>query len=254
MRGFVLVTRPAEDAGRTLAALRRRGCRAIAAPVLKVEYLPVPAPNIGVPDALIFTSGNAVRAAMAAGIPPDWQDLPTVAVGDRTASLATEAGFQRVENARGDRHSVARLCRDHLPPESHLLHISGLGLGLDLDQALEEQGHGVSRWDCYRTGPADRLDNQTRWLIGRGRAGGALLLSPRSATAFASLMAKHGLWPACHKMAVGCISRATANALLDSAGPNPLLTLCIAQRPDLNSTIDALLSAPRRNLTGAAIG
>ncbi len=243
MRGFVLVTRPVEDAGRTLAALRRRGCRAIAAPVLTVQTLPAPMPDIGLPDAVIFTSGNAVRAAMKFGIPPDWRAIQAIAVGDRTAAFANRAGFERVKSARGDRHSVAQLCDEHLSPGSHLLHITGAGLGWDLDRTLEQQGHRVSRWECYTTRPISRFDNQTRWLIGRGKVGGALLLSPRSATAFASLLTKHGLWPGSHKMAVGCISMATANALLDSAGPNPLLTLCIAQRPDLNSTIDALLSA-----------
>ncbi|MEO1249434.1 MAG: uroporphyrinogen-III synthase, partial [Pseudomonadota bacterium] len=237
-----MVTRPAEDAGRTLAAVRRRGCRAIAAPVLTVQTLATPAPTIGVPDAVIFTSGNAVRSAMKLGFPPDWRALAAIAVGDRTAAFARRAGFERVESAHGDRHSVAQLCNEHLSPGRHILHIAGSELGWDLDRTLEQQGHRVSRWECYTTRPAVRFDNQIRWLIGRGKVGGALLLSPRSATAFASLLTKHGLWPGSHKMAVGCISKATAKALLDSVGPNPLLTLCIAQRPDLNSTIDALLS------------
>ncbi|MEO1250488.1 MAG: uroporphyrinogen-III synthase, partial [Pseudomonadota bacterium] len=242
MRGFVLVTRPAEDAGRTLAALRRRGCHAIAAPVLNVQTLSAPVPDIGMPDAVIFTSGNAVRSAMKVGFPAEWRALPALAVGDRTAVFASKAGFERVDSARGDRHSLSRLCGERLAPDRHLLHVTGSGLGRDLDRTLEDQGHRISRWECYTTRPISRFDNQTRWLIGRGRVGGALLLSPRSAAAFASLLVKHGLWPGSHKMAVGCISKATANALLDSAGPNPLLTLCIAQRPDLNSTIDALLS------------
>lgn len=241
-RGFVLITRPDQDAARTLAELRRRGLRAAAAPSLTIEPIPGPPPaGASEATALVVTSGNALQALASA---PDWQPTGlsvTLAVGDRTAALARQAGLPNPVSASGDSADLVRLSKQLLPPGSHILQVAGEALGLALTRALEEQGHRVTRWETYRTARAARLNGQARWLIGRRRAAAVLLLSPRSAAAFATLLGKHRLWPAARAMTFACISPATADTLLDSAGPNPLLTLCIAQKPTLTHTIDALL-------------
>ena len=216
----------------------------MASPVIKVQRLAARPPDADRLDAIAFTSGNAVRTALLNGIADHWRECLTLCVGDRTEALARRAGFANCVSAGGDSSDLERLGRHWLRPGSAVLHIAGRGLGHAFDQALEGQGHRVERWETYQTCALNRLRTDARWVIGRGRASAALVLSPRSGAAFAKLMTKHGLWRARRSFTVACISRATAKAFLDNGRPNPLWTVCVAQRPDLDSTIDALFWRP----------
>ena len=244
-RGFILVTRPRADAPRTAAALRRRGLRPLCAPALTVELLDRPPPAMARIDGLVVSSANAVRALTSRGGPGGMALGPaalTLAVGDRTAEAARRAGLPNPLSAGADARALAGLCAERLPPGASVLQLAGEGLGLALTDELRRLGHAVARWETYRTVHARRLDMAARWLIGRRRASGTLLLSPRSASGFARLLSRHDLWTRGRELRFACISQATAQSLLDSAPPNRLLNLCIAQRPDLGHTIDALLA------------
>lgn len=224
-----------------MAALARRGWPAVASAVLTVEGTGKAAPSTPKPDAVVITSGNALRMARGDGVLSRWTDIPVWAVGEQTAGLGRQMGLKTVHSADGDGRALLRLCAANLDPASEIIHVTGERLGEDLSAGLTALGHSVIRWENYRTATVSRWDMQTRWLIGRRRVGVALLLSPRSATAFATLMGKHDLWNAAAGMRLACISEPTANALLDSMGPKPLLTVCIAQEPTLSGTIDAIL-------------
>lgn len=104
----VLLTRPAEDSARIAAALEAEGAECLVWPLSRI--VPV-AERIVVPpgtEALLFTSANAVRV-FTAGCAE--RVLPVLAVGDRTAATAREAGFREVVSARGEARDLARLAR-----------------------------------------------------------------------------------------------------------------------------------------------
>jgi uroporphyrinogen-III synthase len=75
-------------------------------PLLRVEPLSPPAPDLDPFAALVFTSANGI-AAFAALTPQ--RDRPVFAVGDVTAQAARDAGFCVVRSAAGDLTALARL-------------------------------------------------------------------------------------------------------------------------------------------------
>lgn len=102
----VWITRAKPGAARTAARLRDMGFEPIVAPLLTIENLTPPVPDLAPFAALAFTSINGV-AAFAALTPR--RDRPVFAVGDATAQAAHDAGFTNVRSASGDLHALARL-------------------------------------------------------------------------------------------------------------------------------------------------
>lgn len=102
----VWITRAQPGAARTAARLRDMGFEPIVAPLLAIEHLTPPVPDLAPFAALAFTSVNGVFAFAA--LTPG-RDLPVFAVGDATAQAALDAGFANVRSAAGDLHALARL-------------------------------------------------------------------------------------------------------------------------------------------------
>ncbi len=102
----VWITRAEPGAARTAARLRDMGFAPIVTPLLAIEHLTPPVPDLTSFAALAFTSINGV-AAFAALTPR--RDLPAFAVGDATAQAAHDAGFADVRSASGDLHALTRL-------------------------------------------------------------------------------------------------------------------------------------------------
>ena len=94
----VWITRAEPGAARTAARLRDMGFEPIVAPLLAIEQLTPPVPDLATFAALAFTSVNGV-AAFAALTPG--RDLPVFAVGDATAQAALDAGFADVRSIAG---------------------------------------------------------------------------------------------------------------------------------------------------------
>lgn len=102
----VWITRAEPGAARTSARLRDMGYEPIVAPLLTIQNLTPPVPDLAPFAALAFTSINGV-AAFAALTPR--RDRPVFAVGDATAQAAHDAGFADVRSASGDLRDLARL-------------------------------------------------------------------------------------------------------------------------------------------------
>src|SRR5262245_62204980 len=101
----LLLTRPEPEASVTAARLAALGHAVLVEPLLRIDFVPPPA-GLATPAAIVFTSGNAVRAV---GQWPDvaaWAGVPTFAVGERTASLAAAAGFSDVRSAAGEAEAL----------------------------------------------------------------------------------------------------------------------------------------------------
>ena len=103
---WVWITRAEPGAARTAARLRDMGYEPIVAPLLTIQNLTPPVPDLAPFAALAFTSINGV-AAFAALTPR--RDRPVFAVGDATAQAAHDAGFADVRSASGDLRDLARL-------------------------------------------------------------------------------------------------------------------------------------------------
>src|SRR5690606_28894248 len=92
----VLITRPRERALELARELERRGDTALIEPLLAIEPVRGPAPDLAGVQAIVLTSINAVPAL---DVPA--KALPVFAVGDVTTEAAREAGCAAVVSARG---------------------------------------------------------------------------------------------------------------------------------------------------------
>ncbi|WKL57816.1 uroporphyrinogen-III synthase [Asticcacaulis sp. ZE23SCel15] len=107
----VWVTRTANRAHKTAAAVEALGFETLIDPVLKVERLPAQSLKGGF-GAIAFTSRSAVEI-FAKTYP--LRTVSTFCVGDATAEAAHEHGFARVLSAAGDGRALFDLIRQHRP-------------------------------------------------------------------------------------------------------------------------------------------
>ena len=87
----LLILRPLDGAKQTEQRARKRGLDAVIDPLFVIEPVAWTAPEAGNFDALLLTSANAVRCGGAAL--ETYRSLPVLAVGEKTAAAAMEAGF-----------------------------------------------------------------------------------------------------------------------------------------------------------------
>lgn len=229
----VWVTRAEPGASRTAARLRDMGMEPVVHPLLTVEPLTPPLPDLERFAALAFTSTNGV-AAFAALTPR--RDRPVFAVGQTTAQAAQQAGFVAIRSADGDLPALARLIAAELSDAVLLAPQAETPAG-DLAMALEAAGArsiAAQPLVVYRTVEA-RLPAPPAFDA-------VLFHSPRAAQAFASwLDTNPDPDPArrSHADAVYvCISPAAASPL------TPLgLRPTISERPDETTLLATLKAA-----------
>src|SRR5437868_10769600 len=95
-RMAVLVTRPHPDAETSAAGLRARGFEVLLAPMLRFEPAAFHDDTEARYGAVIVTSANALRAVEPHLKVSRLLKLPLFAVGEHTATLARDIGFERV--------------------------------------------------------------------------------------------------------------------------------------------------------------
>jgi len=232
----VLVTRPLEDVGPLVAALKARGHEAVIEPMLSIERradVSLPLPLDGV-QALLFTSANGVRAF--ADLAPE-RGLPVFAVGDASATAARAAGFGTVESAGGDVTDLARLVRVRLDPDKGaLFHPAASQLAGDLQGALEDAGFTLRRAALYEAQPAVELSSALRRALAAGDLEAAVFFSPRTARTFVGLVERAGLSAACARLQVVCLSEAVAARLQ----PLTWAQVRVAVRPEQEAVLARL--------------
>ncbi|MEO9635421.1 MAG: uroporphyrinogen-III synthase [Parasphingorhabdus sp.] len=94
----LLILRPLDGALQTERRARGLDLSVVVDPLFVIEAVPWLAPKTAEFDALLLTSANALKFGGAdLNI---YQSLPVLAVGEKTAAAATDAGFQVVETGQ----------------------------------------------------------------------------------------------------------------------------------------------------------
>lgn len=187
----VLVLRPEPAASETVARARELGLDAEAQPLFEVEPVTWDAPEAGRFDGLLLTSANAVRhgGEQLAQL----RGLPVYAVGEATAAVAREAGFdiKKVGGAGADR------LLGSIEPGLKLLHLGGVHR-----TASAAATHEILAIPVYRSRERE---------ISLGNVAGAVALvhSPRAGRRFAELVGDRAT------IAIAAISPAAAQAAGD---------------------------------------
>lgn len=240
----VLVTRPLPDGETTAAELRARGFAAVIAPMLRFE--PFGFDNAAeVPyGGIIVTSANALRAVQPQLAQSPLLKLPLFAVGERTASVARAAGFDKVVSAIGDAAALRDLVVEtakarKLRKKSPLLYLAGEEISRDLAGELRDQGFEVVTHIAYRMVPAKSLPGEVIDGFAAGRIEAVLHYSRRSARAFVEAARTGGVEISALALPQCCISPAVAEIMREAGATQ----VTVATRPDENALFDALKRA-----------
>jgi uroporphyrinogen-III synthase len=205
-------------------------------PMLRIDFLPLAA-GVPPPAAIIFTSGNAVRAVAKWPAGASWTGVPAFAVGRRTAALASDAGFVDIRTAAGDADALIELVSQALDRTAGtILYPAPPDRAGDVDGRLAASGFAVRTIEAYRAAPAERLSERSREAIRRGEIDGALFFSRRTAATFGDLVKRAGLAEALGSMVLFAISAEVA----DTLGQFPSAGIRVASRPDAESLLALL--------------
>jgi uroporphyrinogen-III synthase len=206
----LVILRPEPGSSATLARARELGLDAVAVPLFEVEPVPWEAPDLAVFNGLLLTSANAVR--LAGEQLRDLRGLKTYAVGEATASVARDAGFDIAATGEA---GVDRLLGS-IEPDLKLLHLCG-------EDRREPQGakQEITTVAVYRAKPLDAAG------LGDMRDVVALIHSARAGRRFAELVKDRGT------TSIAAISEAARHAVGDG-----WKTVAVANSP----TDDALLA------------
>lgn len=256
MSARALVTRPLEDAGPVVAALRRRGIACMVEPMLRIVPLPAPVIDLDGVQGLVVTSANGARAFAAAC---RRRDLPVYAVGEASAAAARQLGFSPVESADGDVAALADLVAHHaVPGAGALFHPAGRVSAGDLAGRLEALGFSLRRSRLYEARPADAFSAPLKAALAALRDGGeaapaaglrwVLFFSPRTAASFVSLSETAGLADACRRLIALCLSRNVAAA----ADAIEWRAVAVAARPEQEALLALLDPETAPGATGTS--
>jgi uroporphyrinogen-III synthase len=226
----LLVTRPEPDATRAAQSLRARGHEVVVAPLIRTETI---AADLGGGfAAVLMTSANAARSIAAHPQVASLRGLPVLAVGDRTAEAAREAGFARVDSAEGALPDLVRLASRFAG--KRLLYIAGEDRAGDLAAELARHRVTVDTAVIYRAVAAEALPAEAAQALAAGRLDAALHYSRRSAETLLRLAERAGLLNAVLSLAHYCLSDAVAVPLRDAGAGRVLVAASPAEEPLLD--------------------
>lgn len=235
----MLVTRPEPDAQVTLARLNALDIDALAAPLMVRETLDVSLPPAAGFAAMVLTSANGVRALADRGALADYLHLPVLAVGERTAREAHEAGFAKVSSAAGAlKDLVNAIAISGL--KGPLFYPAGRHQSGDLAHALAPHGVMVVTSQLYDMVAVEALPELVMTRLAAAEVSAVLLYSRRTAEIFARLAA--GLDRGRRaSLAMLCMSESAAEPLLEAR----FNRISLADRPDEDGMMTLALAFAR---------
>jgi len=230
----MVVTRPQADSERTAAALRARGHAVLVAPLLRVE--PVAADLSGIWGAVIITSANAPGAIVGNSARAALVKLPLIAVGQRSADAARQAGFTDVTSAGGDVRDLVQLIAErHTDAAAPLLYLAGEDRAADLVAELVVHGVAAEMAVVYRAVTAPFPPALTAALKA-GEVDAVLHFSRRSAENYIAGARQAGIIEQALGVRHFCLARPIAEPL-SGAGAG---SIAVAKQPDEAAMIGLL--------------
>ena len=225
MTPTLIVTRPSAQSARFAADVKAawgRPLHVLISPLLRIEPLPVAKPKA---DALIFTSANGVKAAMALRLP---RGLVAWCVGEKTAALAKEAGFAP-KTGPGDADGLVHdLIRAH--PTGRIAHIRGTHTRGDVVARLKAAG-----LDCFDVVAYDQLECPLTSEVVSALNGVNPVILPLFSPRTCTILKKQGPYAA--PLCVVAMSEAVKNAI----DPVDHWQVSVAVRPDTDAMMAAVL-------------
>ena len=181
----VLVTRPQPDAALTAAKLEAAGYQPVCLPVSETVATGVSLPQRDF-DAVAVTSANALRHIEPNLLKP-YRHLQVYAVGEKTASVAQECGFEAIYAGDGWGLHLGRHVAAAMPTGSHVLYLTGKIRRPDFEAQLSAAGIQLTVAETYDTRPVAYSDLHLNTLLEAAGAEVILLYSAVAAKQFVAL-------------------------------------------------------------------
>lgn len=237
----ILVTRPMPDGEKTAQALRARGYPALLSPVLRFEAVAFQDDADVAYDGAVLTSANAARAIANHPFKARLVKLPVFVVGDNTADLARDAGFENILNAKGDASALRDLigssaAAKKIKKNATLCYIAGADLSRDLAGELGARGFTVVTHTAYRMNPVADLPDDVAAAFQGGGVDAILHFSRRSARAFLAAARHSGVEVSALALPQCCISDAVAAVMRDGGATQ----VHVARTPGEDAVLDTL--------------
>jgi uroporphyrinogen III methyltransferase/synthase len=227
----VLVTRPREQAGELVAALREAGAEARVLPMIRVEpagdaaQVAAVLGSLDEYDAVLFGSANAVRElvrrAAVLGVPLSGRRVRYLCVGPATARAAEDAGLPvaALPEARFDAEGLFDALAALLPVAGRrFLLPRAEGGRRTLAERITAAGGRAEALVLYRSVAPDRDPAPLRAALAAGEFDTLSFASPSAARNFAALLDEEAR-EAVRRCVVAAIGPVTAEALAEEGLP-----------------------------------
>lgn len=231
----LLITRPEPECTALAARLDMMGHEAICAPLLTIEWLPFALPaNF---DGLVFSSANAVRALAGRPELENYKGRPAITVGAATAEAVRAAGFKKIVSAAGDIGDLGGLLlQEYQGQKANLVHLAGVDRAGDLGAMVDACGLQIETIEVYKAEAEKSFPEKVEVAMRDGLVEGCILMSPRTASIYTSLVIDARLVSSVQNLTHYCLSPNVARQL----DPLELSADCIRIAPAAN--LDALLA------------
>lgn len=234
------VTRPIEDAAGLRAQLIAQGHEVTTEALLEIEFFRDEIIELEDVQALIATSRNALRALKGHPQEDACKGVAIFVVGRATARLAEEMGFETIiEGPSTARALLGLILHAAVVNDGAIVHLSAENVAYNLCEELRRLGYHVFQPILYRSRPVEVLSETLQRNLASGRIDGVVLLSGRTAEAYAKAMITHGLLGAARQMTHFCLSKAIAERL----APLQPIKVEISTAPSLDEMLAMTASA-----------
>ncbi|HPF46054.1 MAG TPA: uroporphyrinogen-III synthase [Emcibacteraceae bacterium] len=207
----LLLTRPLNESKALAEQLRRQNITVYIDPLMSVKYLPIEPDIITNHQAIILTSGNAVKALEYFDIE---NDFPIYTVGNKTANLVKMAGQTNVISADGDEKILSDLIKNELSPDNGpLLYLCGVHRTGKLAETLINEGFQVKCQEVYRMDAVSELNESSKILLNSRAIDFIPFYSARSAIIFKRLISTAGMDNTLATITALCLSPAIKKEL-----------------------------------------
>ena len=212
----VLVTRPRTVAEPLIASLKQLGYAIFHEPLLTIAPTKQAPPDITNIQAVMITSQCALWALKQTGTDScDILNKPCYCIGARTAEAAQDFGFKQVTFSEGDGRKLAELVKVNLPVVSSpsILYLAGEDTASAAQRLLMEAGYRIAKWPLYKAHEMAHFSPVLQEKLRQHKLSAALFFSPRTAGAFARLVAQYKLQACCEGLTAIGMSDAAIPAL-----------------------------------------